>query len=203
MPMARGNQEKGRCAEGNGGLGCLRRTGANATDGPRPVREPAPICVNDLALKTAKGTVATEERKEERANAHQSQGNAGNEKAFSRTERKTRTRSKGESGGIWEISGIKRVQRGHRGSQADVQDHADILDLGPSKILENRDKVKQFIVVCVREPAADGNRVLRVEDVGSRRIINDYGFPEITANLRKVLIRQCQRIVNAGTWAAD
>lgn len=41
--------------------------------------------------------------------------------------------------------------------------------------------------MCVREPAADGYRVLRVEDVGSRRVVNDDGFPKVTANLRKIL----------------
>lgn len=103
------------------------------------------------------------------------------------------TRSKGESGGI---SGVRRVRRGHCGSQANVQNHADILDLGTRKILKNRNEVKQFIVVCVREPAADGDRVLRVEDVGSWRIVDDDGFPEITANLREILIWRCQRILD-------
>lgn len=159
-------------------------------------QEPAPICVNGLALKKAKGTVATEEQKGEWATAHQSQENAGREETFSRTEKKRKDSLKRgirESGGI---SGVRRVRRGHCGSQANVQDHADILDLGPSKILENRNEVKQFIVVCVREPAADGNRVLRVEDVGSWRIVDDDGFTEVTANLREVLLRHCQRIVD-------
>jgi len=61
------------------------------------------------------------------------------------------------------------------------------LNLSPSKILENGDKVKQFIVVGVREPAADGYRMLRMEDIRSRRVINDDRFTEVTANLRKVL----------------
>ena len=72
-------------------------------------------------------------------------------------------------------------------SQGDIQDHADILDLCPSKILKNRNKIKQFIVMCVREPATDGYRVLRVEDVRGGRVVDDDGFAEITANLRKVL----------------
>lgn len=61
--------------------------------------------------------------------------------------------------------------------EGNVQDHADILDLGPSKILENRDEVQQFIVVSVREPAADGYRVLGVEDVRCRRVVDDDCFP--------------------------
>jgi hypothetical protein len=59
--------------------------------------------------------------------------------------------------------------------------------LRPSKILENRNEVQQFIVMCVREPAADGYRVLRVEDIGSRGVVNDDGFPKVTTNLRKIL----------------
>jgi hypothetical protein len=62
-------------------------------------------------------------------------------------------------------------------SKGNVQDHADILDLGPSQILENRDEVQQFIVVSVREPAADGYSVLRVEDVRSRRVVDNNRFP--------------------------
>lgn len=88
--------------------------------------------------------------------------------------------------GIWGISSVRKIRTGDI-SQGNVQDHADILDLRPSKILENRDEVKQFIVVCVREPATDGYRVLRVEDVGGWGVINDDCFPEVTANLRKVL----------------
>jgi hypothetical protein len=61
-------------------------------------------------------------------------------------------------------------------SKSNVQDHADILDLGPSQILENRDEVQQFIVMSVREPAADGYRVLRVEDVRCRRVVDDDRF---------------------------
>lgn len=73
-------------------------------------------------------------------------------------------------------------------SKGNVQHHADILDLGPSQILENRDEVQQFVVVSVREPAADGYRVLRVEDVRRRRVINDDGFSEVTAYLGKILL---------------
>ena len=62
-------------------------------------------------------------------------------------------------------------------SEGNVQNHADILDLGPSQILENRDEVQQFVVVSVREPAADGYRVLRVEDVGCGRVVDDDRFP--------------------------
>jgi len=102
-------------------------------------------------------------------------------KLFLHQKHKRKDSLKGELG----ISGIRKVRT--RQSQGDVQNHADILDLRSGKILENRNEVQEFIVVCVREPAADGYRVLRVEDVGSRGVVDDDGFPKITANLRKVL----------------
>lgn len=68
-------------------------------------------------------------------------------------------------------------------SQGDVQDHTDILDLSPGKVLENRNEIKQFVVVSVREPAADRNGVLRVENVRSWRIVNNDRVFQVTANL--------------------
>lgn len=62
------------------------------------------------------------------------------------------------------------------------------MNLSPSKILEHGNEVQQFIVMGVREPAADGYRVLRVEDVGSWGIVDDDCLTEITANLREILV---------------
>ena len=100
------------------------------------------------------------------------------EELFSaRKETKERTRSKGYLG---------RKNYWTRHSQSDVEDHADILDLSPSKILEHRNEVEQFIVVGVREPAADGYHMLRVEDVGRRGVVDDDRVAQVTANLREV-----------------
>lgn len=44
--------------------------------------------------------------------------------------------------GIWRISGVRSISARLCNSQANVQDQADISDLGPSKILEDRDEVK-------------------------------------------------------------
>lgn len=63
------------------------------------------------------------------------------------------------------------------------------MDLLSSKILENGNQVKQFIVMCVREPAADGYRVLRVENVRGGGIVNDDRFAKVTADLRKILLK--------------
>lgn len=39
----------------------------------------------------------------------------------------------------------------------------------------------------IREPTANRDGVLRVKDVRSRRVVNDDGVLEVTANLRQVL----------------
>ena len=123
----------------------------------------------------------SDERNEDKDDTHR-RGNAVKEEAFLAP----KTQKKGlAQRGIWGISGVRKIRT--RQSQSDVQDHADILDLRPSKILENRNEVQEFIVVCVREPAADGYRVLRVEDIGSWGVVDDDGFPKVTANLRKIL----------------
>lgn len=62
------------------------------------------------------------------------------------------------------------------------------MDLLSSKILENGNQVKQFVVMCVREPAADGYRVLRVENVGGGGVVNDDRFAKVAADLRKILL---------------
>lgn len=40
----------------------------------------------------------------------------------------------------------------------------------------------------VGEPTADGDRVLGVEDIGCRRVVDDDCFSEIAADLREVLV---------------
>lgn len=61
------------------------------------------------------------------------------------------------------------------------------MDLRCCKVLENRDQIKQLIVVSVREPATDGNRVLRVEDIGGGGVINDNGFLQVATDLGEIL----------------
>ncbi len=41
--------------------------------------------------------------------------------------------------------------------------------------------------MCIREPAADGNGVLGVEDVGCGRVVDDDGVFQIPPDLRQVL----------------
>jgi hypothetical protein len=56
-----------------------------------------------------------------------------------------------------------------------------------SEILEHRYQVEEFVVVCVREPAADGDGVLRMKNVGGGRVVDNDGILEVTANLGEIL----------------
>lgn len=71
--------------------------------------------------------------------------------------------------------------------KSDVQDQADVPYSRASQVLEDWDEIKQLVVVSVREPAADGNGVLRMEDVRGRRVVDDDGVLEVAANLRQIL----------------
>lgn len=71
--------------------------------------------------------------------------------------------------------------------KSDIEDQADVLHVGACQVFENGNEIEQFVVVRVREPAADRNRVLRVEDVRRRRIVDDDGVLQIAAHLRQVL----------------
>ena len=48
-------------------------------------------------------------------------------------------------------------------------------------------EVVQLGIVGVIEPRRDGDRVVRMEDVGRGRIVNDDGVLDRTAELREVL----------------
>jgi hypothetical protein len=71
--------------------------------------------------------------------------------------------------------------------ESDVEDQADVGDIGSSEIFENGNKVQQLIVVSIREPTADGDSMLRVENVRRRRVVDDDGILEVSSDLRKVL----------------
>ncbi len=72
-------------------------------------------------------------------------------------------------------------------SKSDIQNQADILYDRASKILEDRDEVEKFVVVRIREPTADGNGMLRVEDVRGRRVVDDDGVLQVSADLGEIL----------------
>ena len=67
--------------------------------------------------------------------------------------------------------------------QSNIKHQTDIADLLAGKILKHGYQVEELVVVCVREPAADGNGVLRVEDVRGGRVVDDNGVLEVTTDL--------------------
>ena len=60
--------------------------------------------------------------------------------------------------------------------KGDIQNEANIANLRACEVLQNRDKVKEFVVMSVREPTADRDGVLRVENIGRRGIVDDDGI---------------------------
>ena len=72
-------------------------------------------------------------------------------------------------------------------SESDIEDQADVADIRAGQVFENGDEIEQLVVVGVREPTADGNRVLRVEDVRRRRVVDDDGVLQVAAHLGEVL----------------
>lgn len=71
--------------------------------------------------------------------------------------------------------------------KSDIEDQANVPDIRGGQVFENGDEVEQLIVVGVREPAADGDRVLRVEDVRGRGVVDNDRVLQVTAHLRQVL----------------
>lgn len=67
--------------------------------------------------------------------------------------------------------------------QCNVKDQTDILYLSSSKVFENRDQIKKLIVVSIRKPAADRYRVLGMENIGCRRVVNNDCLSNITPDL--------------------
>lgn len=68
--------------------------------------------------------------------------------------------------------------------QSNIEHETDVADLVASKVFEDGYQIEEFIIVGVREPAADRDGVLWVEDVGSGRVVDDDGILEITTDLR-------------------
>lgn len=69
------------------------------------------------------------------------------------------------------------------GSQSNIEDQADICHLVASEIFQNRNKVQEFVVVCIAEPTADWYRVLGMEDVAGGRVVNYDGLLQVPPDL--------------------
>lgn len=55
--------------------------------------------------------------------------------------------------------------------------------------------------MSIRKPAADGDSVLRVEDVRRRRVVDDDGVLEIATNLGEILWKVSRRFPSSGSCA--
>lgn len=74
-------------------------------------------------------------------------------------------------------------------SEADIEHETNVADLRASEVLQDGYQVEKFVVVGIREPAADWDGVLRVEDVRRRGVVDDDGILQIPPDLRQVLGR--------------
>lgn len=79
-----------------------------------------------------------------------------------------------------------RMRGGSPYLKCNIEHHADISDLRAGEVFKYRDEIEEFIVMSIREPAADRYRMLRVEDVRGRGVVDDDGFSQVTANLREI-----------------
>jgi hypothetical protein len=71
--------------------------------------------------------------------------------------------------------------------QRNIKHQANIADLGTGKVLKHWYQIQKFVVVSIRKPAADRDRVLRVENVRRGRIVDDDGVLEVSTDLGKIL----------------
>jgi hypothetical protein len=71
-------------------------------------------------------------------------------------------------------------------SEGDIEYQAHISHLRASQVLEDRNKVEEFIVMSVRKPTTDRYSMLGVENVRSWRVVDNDGFLQISTNLGQI-----------------
>lgn len=74
--------------------------------------------------------------------------------------------------------------------QCNVKNQTNVFHLRTGKVFEDRNEVEKLIIVGVREPAADGYRMLGVEYVGRRGVVDDDSVSKFAANLGEILGKQ-------------
>jgi hypothetical protein len=84
-------------------------------------------------------------------------------------------------------SGLSAKRTPRSTSEADIEHETHVANLGAGEVLEDGYQVEQLIVVSIREPAADWDGVLGMEDVRCRRVVDNDGVLQIPADLRQVL----------------
>lgn len=72
--------------------------------------------------------------------------------------------------------------------QSNIEHQTDVADLVASKVFEYGYQVEEFVIVGVREPAADRDGMLRVEDVRGGRVVDNDSVLEIATDLREILV---------------
>ena len=71
--------------------------------------------------------------------------------------------------------------------QSNIEHQADVADLAASEVFEDGYQIEEFVIVRVREPAADRDGVLRVEDVRRGRVVDNDSVLQVTTDLREIL----------------
>lgn len=69
--------------------------------------------------------------------------------------------------------------------QLTVEDASHIVH--GSEVGQERTEIRQFGIVRVVEPGRDGNGIVRMENVGSRRVVYDDAGMDFSSELRQVL----------------
>jgi hypothetical protein len=71
-------------------------------------------------------------------------------------------------------------------SECHIEYQADVSYLRACQVFENWNQVEELVIMSIGEPAANRYGMLGMKDVGSRRIVDDDGFSEISPNLGKI-----------------
>jgi hypothetical protein len=71
--------------------------------------------------------------------------------------------------------------------QSNIEHQADVADLVASEVFEDGYQIEEFVIVRVREPAADRDGVLRVEDVRRGRVVDNNSVLQVATDLREIL----------------
>lgn len=65
-------------------------------------------------------------------------------------------------------------------SKSDIQDKADILYARCCKIFKNGYQIQKLVVMSIREPTADRDSMLRVENIRGGRVVDDNSVFQVS-----------------------
>jgi hypothetical protein len=78
--------------------------------------------------------------------------------------------------------GIRRLRL-----QSNIEHQTNIAHLGASEVFEDGYQIEEFVIVGIREPAADWDGMLRVEDIRGWRVVDNDSVLQVTTDLREIL----------------